>query len=208
MKILIADDDLLALRMIESLLGKWGYEIITVSDGNRAWEILQTEGHPYLVILDRLMPGMEGTEICRKFRRLPYSELTYIILLTSRGHKNDIVTGLDAGANDYITKPFDHEELRARVNVGRQMTELQLALANRVKQLEEAASHIKTLQSIILPICSYCKKIRDDKNYWQQLESYFAKYSHVRFSHGICPDCYEKHVIPELNKLDIAMRNM
>jgi len=202
MKILIADDDFLTRQMIESLFIKWGYEVVTAANGKEAWKILESDNRPGMAILDRIMPGMEGTDICREFRKLPNSELTYIILLTSKGNKADIVAGLDAGADDYITKPFNHEELRARVNVGRQMAELQSALTDRVKKLEEAVTHIKRLQNIILPICSYCKKIRDDKNYWRQLESYFAIYSDVRFSHGICPECYEKYVKPELDEME------
>jgi len=197
MKVLIADDDLLTKEMIEALLTKWGYSVLTVSDGNEAWEILQDEDAPRLAILDWMMPGLNGPEICRKVRKLPRSETTSLILLTSKGHKTDIVAGLEAGANDYIIKPFDYEELRIRVQIASQMVKLQTALADRVQELEEAMMHIKMLQGF-LPICSYCKKIRNDQNYWQQLETYFSTHSDVQFSHGICPDCYEKHVRPEI----------
>jgi len=200
MKILIADDDFLTRQMLQFLLQKWEYEVIVVNDGAQAWQILQTEDRPIVAILDRVMPGMEGTEICRKIRELPHAELIYVILLTCRGHKNDIVEGLESGANDYITKPFYYRELRARVEVGRKIIELQSALAERVKQLEEAMEHVKMLQNF-LPICSYCKKIRDDQNYWQQLEFYFATHADIKFSHGICPDCYEKYIKPEMDEL-------
>jgi len=200
MKILIADDDFLTRQMLQFLLEKWEYEVVVAADGAEAWKILQTEDRPRLAILDRVMPEMEGTEICRKIRELPHSEIIYIILLTCRGRKSDIVEGLEAGANDYITKPFDHRELRARIQVGIKMIELQSALSERVKQLEESMEHVKTLQNF-LPICCYCKKIRDDKNYWQQLEIYFSTHADVKFSHGICPDCYEKHVKPEIEEL-------
>ncbi len=200
MKILIADDDFLTRQMLQFLLEKWEYEVVVTDDGAQAWQMLQTESPPILAILDRIMPGMEGTEICQKARELPHSELIYIILLTCRGHKNDIVEGLEAGANDYITKPFDYRELRARIEVGRKIIELQSALDKRIKELEEAAAHVKMLQNF-LPICCYCKKIRDDQNYWQQLEFYFSTHADVKFSHGICPDCYEKYVKPEIEEL-------
>jgi DNA-binding response OmpR family regulator len=200
MKVLIADDDFLTRRMIESLLLKWGYEVVTATDGKEAWEVLNSKACPPIAILDWLMPGVEGAEVCRRFRALPHSEMTCLILLTSKGRKEDIVEGLEAGANDYIVKPFNHEELRVRVQIGRKMVELQTALAARVKELEEAMARIRTLEGF-LPICSYCKKIRTDKNYWQQLESYFAEHSDVRFSHGICPDCFDKYVKPELDEL-------
>jgi sigma-B regulation protein RsbU (phosphoserine phosphatase) len=131
---------------------------------------------------------------------MPSSTPPYLILLTAKGGREDLVTGLEAGANDYVTKPFNREELRARVQVGVRMVELQQSLADRVKALEEALARVKQLQGL-LPICSYCKKIRDDQNYWQQVESYIAEHSQAQFSHSICPDCYEKLVKPELDQL-------
>ena len=104
----------------------------------------------------------------------------------SKLEKDNVVIGLESGANDYIRKPFDQEELHARVRVGERVLELQFKLAKRVKELEDPLSQIKTLQGLI-PICSYCKKIRDDQNYWQQLESYISQHSQAVFSHGICP---------------------
>lgn len=199
MKVLVADDESMAKKMIESLLISWGYRAVTACDGNEAWDILQDEDAPRVAILDWMMPGLKGPEICQKVRKLPHSEMTSLILLTSKADKTDIVAGLKAGANDYITKPFDSEELRVRVQIASQMVRLQTALADRVKQLEEAMAHIKMLQGF-LPICSYCKKIRDDQNYWQQLEAYFSNHSDVQFSHGICPECYEKHVRPEIEE--------
>ncbi len=202
MKILVADDDFLTRQMIETLLVKWGYEVITTCDGNEAWKILADEKGPQFAILDWMMPEMEGSRDLPQGPpgTRPVPKMIFIILLTSKGRKEDIIEGLEAGANDYITKPFNHEELRVRVQNGRQMVELQSALAARVKELEQAMTHIKILQGF-LPICSYCKKIRNDQNYWQQLEIYLAAHSDVQFSHGICPDCYQKYVKPELEEL-------
>lgn len=151
------------------------------------------------MILDWMMPGLDGLEICHRIRARVPARPTHIILLTARGGRENVVQGLQAGAHDYITKPFDRDELRARVQVGVRVIELQQALAERVRQLEEALACVKQLQGL-LPICSYCKKIRNDRNYWQQVESYLSEHSDVQFSHGICPGCYETFVKPELEK--------
>jgi sigma-B regulation protein RsbU (phosphoserine phosphatase) len=158
---------------------------------------MQSENPPPLAILDWKMPGMDGVEICRKVRESLTLASTYIILLTGQRQKEEVVVGLESGANDYIRKPFDREELHARIRVGERVIEMQLALAKQVKELQEALSQIKTLQGLI-PICSYCKKIRNDQNYWQQLEFYISQHSQAVFSHGICPDCIEKIIKPEL----------
>jgi DNA-binding response OmpR family regulator len=112
----------------------------------------------------------------------------------------EIVEGIEAGADDYLTKPYDSDELRARVQVGARIVELQSTLAARVNELKAALEHVKQLQGI-LPICSYCKKIRDDQDYWQTVESYITDRSEAEFSHGICPACYETTVRPQLKSL-------
>ncbi|MDI7260911.1 MAG: response regulator transcription factor [Thermodesulfobacteriota bacterium] len=200
MKILIAEDEPVSRRIIQSLLVKWGYEVVVTHNGVEAWEAIQSEGAPLLVILDWMMPGMDGAEVCQKIRQSDRLKPIYIILLTAKDRKEDLVTGLQAGANDYITKPFDVRELHVRIQVGQRMLELQQALTCRVKELEVALSNVKQLQGL-LPICSYCKKIRNDGNYWEQVDKYIVEHSEVQFSHGICPDCYQKVVKPELEKL-------
>lgn len=200
MRILIAEDDVVSRRMLEATLQKWGYEVVAVADGLAASQALEGEDPPHLAILDWMMPDMDGIEVCRKVRELSRAPQTYLILLTARGSSEDVVRGLEAGANDYVTKPFDREELRARVQVGMRVVELQANLAERVLELEEALARVKQLQGL-LPICSYCKKIRDDRNYWRQVESYVSEHSEAVFSHGICPECYDKFVKPELEKL-------
>jgi sigma-B regulation protein RsbU (phosphoserine phosphatase) len=203
MRILIAEDDAVSRRRLEATLQKWGYEVLAVEDGLAAWEVLQSEMPPPLAILDWMMPGMDGIEVCRKVRERSPSRPLYIIVLTARGSREDVVAGLQAGGDDYVTKPFDREELHARVRVGLRVLQLQMNLADRVRELEEALARVKQLQGL-LPICSYCKKIRDDQNYWQQVEGYISEHSEAIFSHGICPDCFEKFVKPELNKLKSA----
>ncbi len=200
MRILVAEDEAVSRRTLEATLQKWGYEVLVVGDGTQATQLLEAENAPELAILDWMMPGMDGVEVCRKVRKTLRTHPTYIILLTARGGRADVVTGLEAGADDYITKPFDAEELRARVQVGGRVVQLQRSLANRVRELEVALTRVKQLQGL-LPICSYCKKIRNDGNYWQQVESYIAERSEAEFSHGICPDCFERFVKPELEKM-------
>jgi len=128
--------------------------------------------------------------VCRRIRSMETPFSPYLILLTAKGEKADIVRGLAAGANDYVTKPFDKDELRARVDVGVRMIQLQIRLADRIRELQEALAHVNQLKGII-PICAQCKKIRDDQNYWQRVEKYIAKNIDARFTHGLCPDCAE-----------------
>ncbi len=201
MKILIAEDDPVSRRVLEAVLRKWGHEVVVTSDGRTAFEMLQGPGSPQLAILDWMMPEMDGPEVCRRLRALAGSESTYILLLTAKGTKQDIVAGLQAGADDYLIKPFDQSELQARLQVGQRILSLQTRLSDRVIELEEALTNVKQLQGL-LPICSYCKKIRDDQNYWQKVEYYIADHSEIRFSHGICPDCMETVVKKELEEFN------
>ena len=200
MKILIAEDDVTSRRILEAILGKWNYEVIATSDGLEAWQALQTDNPPPIAIIDWMMPGMDGVEFCRRLRQAQTLTPTYVILLTSKRQQEDVVVGLQAGANDYIRKPFEREELRARIGVGERVIELQTALADRVKKLEEALIKIRTLQGL-LPICSYCKKIRNDQDYWEQIETYVTDHSQAEFTHGICPDCLEKHIKGQMEAL-------
>jgi response regulator RpfG family c-di-GMP phosphodiesterase len=144
-----------------------------------------------MAILDWMMPGMDGPTICQRARTMPSAHAAYLILLTARIDSVDIVAGLDAGANDYVTKPFQPAELRARLRVGARVLDLQSRLANRVRELEIALKQVKQLRGL-LPICMYCKKIRNDGDYWQQVEAYISDHTGAEFSHGICPDCYDK----------------
>ena len=133
MKILIAEDDAITLKILERKLGSWGYEVVSVTDGNAAWEKTHQDDAPQLLLLDWMMPSMDGIELCRKLKQQPKDTPTYIILLTARDQEDDIVAGLDAGADDYITKPFGNSELRSRVNVGRRIIALQNALLEKEK---------------------------------------------------------------------------
>jgi CheY-like chemotaxis protein len=202
MIVLVADDLDINRKLLRTLLAADGYEVIEASNGIDAFNILQTATGPMVGLIDWEMPEMEGIEVCRQARALQGTPPLYLILLTVRDSKRDIVAGLQGGANDYITKPFDKTELLARVSIGRQMVQLQQALTEHVAELKEALISVKQLAGL-LPICSYCKKIRDDQNYWQQVEAYVGKHSEAKFSHSICPQCYEDIVKPQMIQLGV-----
>jgi DNA-binding response OmpR family regulator len=190
MQILIAEDEPVSRRLLQKTLEQWGYEVVICEDGTSAWNALQAPDAPNVAVLDWMMPGMDGPEICRGVRESGAQRQPYLMLLTSRTRMQDVVAGLKAGADDYLTKPVDREELEARLSVATRVVQLQQRLADRVVELEEAISRVRQLQGL-LPICAYCKRIRDDQNYWNQVESYIAEHLDVRFSHGICPSCLE-----------------
>jgi CheY-like chemotaxis protein len=195
-RILIAEDDPTSRKLLERALEKWGHDVIVTENGRDALDRLLAADAPRLAILDWMMPDLDGTEVCRRLRAAELPETRYAILLTARRQKSDVIAGLEAGASDYVTKPFDLGELRARIEVGRRVVELEGALRARVRDLEEARGHIRELQGI-LPICSSCRKIRDDEGFWTQVEVYFHDHSDLEFSHGICPDCQDR-LYPEL----------
>jgi DNA-binding response OmpR family regulator len=186
---LVADDDRVTAEILSRTLKRWEFDVTVVGNGAAAWDDLRAATAPTLAILDWMMPEQDGPEVCRRVRcELPLANM-YLMLLTAREGRGDLVAGLDAGADDYITKPFEAEELRARVQVGVRVLTLQQSLAERVEELQAALSNVKQLRGL-LPICSYCKRIRGDDQYWQQLEGYIAEHSDAQFSHGICPTCY------------------
>jgi CheY-like chemotaxis protein len=192
MRILIADDDPVARVTLTELIRSWGCDLVAASDGLEAWRLLEAPDAPSLAVLDWMMPGLDGLEICRRVRQHRDRDApAYLILLTANRRQEDIVAGLNAGADDYVVKPFHPLELRARLNVGIRVVELQRALGAQVTELEHALSRVRQLQGL-LPICAYCKKIRDDRNYWTQVEAYVSRHADVQFSHGICPECYER----------------
>lgn len=197
MKILVAEDDLSSQIILKAAFADVDHDLVVIGDGRAACEIMLKPDAPKLAILDWMMPGMDGVDICRKIRAMKSIDPAYLIILTVRDRTEDIVEGLKAGANDYIVKPYNVEELQVRVGVGCRVVELQAAMAGQIRELQDAMAHIKTLRGL-LPICMYCKKVRNDKQYWQQVEGYIAEHTDAQCSHGICPDCYKKYYQPEL----------
>jgi len=199
-RVLIADDEATTRHLIQGTLGKWGFDVLAAEDGTEALHIMKGPNPPEIVLLDSVMTGVDRLEVCRRVRAALLDAPTYIILITARGGLENVVQGLEAGADDYVTKPFDPRELRARLHAGARVVQLQKALLERNHELEDALKRVKQLQGL-LPICSYCKKIRNDRNYWEQVDAYVASHSEAQFSHGVCPDCFEVHLRPQLERL-------
>ena len=189
MRTLIADDDRVTATILASVLRRWGLQVVLEHDGSSAWQYMMRE-RPPLVILDWMMPEIDGPELCRRIRSEPALAHAYVLMLTSRDTPGDRIAGLDAGADDYVVKPFDREELRARIQVGVRVARMQSELAERISELEQALANVRHLEGLI-PICSYCKRIRSDQDSWEQMESYVSAHSSATFSHGVCPTCLD-----------------
>jgi sigma-B regulation protein RsbU (phosphoserine phosphatase) len=200
MRVLIAEDDRATARLLAGLTESWGYEVATAKDGEAALEHFTGELTPQLVLLDWMLPGADGPEVCRRIRALRSDSAIYIILLTSKSARADVVAGLGAGADDYLVKPFDPEELRARLKAGGRIVDLQQRLTDQVRELESALANVRKLTGL-LPICAYCKSIRDDSNYWHRVEEYVGEHSDATFSHGICPKCLPKVTADMINEI-------
>jgi PleD family two-component response regulator len=200
MKILIADQEDQSRLAVQAFLVQQGHEVVVTSNAADTWKALQVDAPPAMVVLNWNLRGADVPEMCKKIRATTKLKSLFVILLVPQENYKSLLEGLAAGANDYVRMPFDIEELGARIFVGAQMLQLQSELAQRVVELEEALANVKQLQGL-LPICSYCKSIRDDQDYWHRVEHYIGDHSDARFSHGICPDCWKKIVEPELRKM-------
>ncbi|HWA26961.1 MAG TPA: response regulator transcription factor [Lacunisphaera sp.] len=185
MKLLIVEDDSIASAVLDASLRKLGHEIQLAGDGAVGWQLFQKA--PYrIVISDWLMPGLNGLELCRRIRS-GGGEYTYFILLSNMATGgSNLDQAMGAGVDDFLTKPVNEAELKARVHVAERI----LNYVMEVRQLQQ-----------IIPICGYCKKMRDDQNYWSQVEEYLAKHAGTSFSHGVCPDCYERVLVPQMRKI-------
>jgi len=175
LKILIAEDDATSRLVLEATLQRAGHEVVATENGRQAWDVWRNEFCPVL-ISDWQMPELDGLQLCQAIRQIGGTSYTYVILLTAHGGKASYLEAMDAGADDFLTKPPDAEEIVARLRV-----------AERVLGLRQ---HVKRMEGI-LSVCSYCRKIRDHSQ-WRQMESYVAKHSEAQFSHGICPECLAK----------------
>jgi CheY-like chemotaxis protein len=175
-RILMAEDDPVSAKVLEIALTKFGYEPIIVRDGAEAWEKFDQEP-VRLIVSDWMMPGLDGLDLCGKVRARAQTPYTYFILLTAN-HTSALNYELAsaAGVDDFLTKPLDREAIRMRLRVAERI----LKYTTQIRQLQE-----------MIPICVYCRKVRDEHDYWDRVESYIQKETGSRFSHGACPQCYE-----------------
>ena len=184
LKILVADDDPVAAKILQRALESFGHEVVLTASGVQAWEAFDREP-VRVVVSDWLMPGMDGLALCSKVRERPKTPYTYFILLTSRetGAEN-YTLATDAGVDDFLTKPLDRPTIQMRLRVADRI----LRYATEIRQLKD-----------LIPICAYCRKIRNDGNYWQMVETYISEQTGSNFTHGICPDC-SRELLAELDK--------
>jgi DNA-binding response OmpR family regulator len=186
MKILTVEDEPVSRAVLRHALARLGHEVVEAADGEEAWDLLQREPLR-LIVSDWMMPRVDGLELCRRIRGRPHEEYTYFILLTARNAtEENQIAAMEAGVDDFLAKPLRPHELFTRLHV-----------ADRIQRCTTRYHQLEGL----LPICSYCKKIRDDQNYWQQIEHYLAERAHAQFSHSICPDCYRQVALPQIEEL-------
>lgn len=177
MKVMIAEDDPVSCRILEKLLTNQSYTVTTCRDGKQAWELYQ-HGDFRLIISDWMMPEIDGLELVRRIREVNRTEYCYFIMLTALTGKTNFFAAMDAGIDDYLTKPLDAEEIKVRLRVARRILDMQ--------------SDIQILRGT-LPICAWCKRIRDDDRLWHSVEEYLASHTDTDFSHSICPQCEKLH---------------
>ncbi len=186
MKILAVEDDAVARRVLHKALTRLGHEVIEAADGEAALDVLARED-VRVIVSDWLMPRLDGLELCKAIRGRPTGDYVYFILLTGQSATiENQREAADAGVDDFLNKPLDFNELWMRLRVAERI----LAFATQVRTLEA-----------FIPMCSYCKKVRDDQNYWTQIESYINDRTGTDISHSVCPDCYQRVVVPELEQL-------
>lgn len=178
-KVLIAEDDLVSAKVLSTLLQRLGFEVATAQDGDEAWKLFDAEP-ARLIVSDWMMPGTDGLALCEKVRARRGIPYTYFILLTAnRTTPENYRLAADAGVDDFLTKPIDREALQMRLHVATRI----LKFTTEIRKLKE-----------LIPICVYCRKVRDEEDYWQQVETYVQQETGSRFSHGACPDCCEKEM--------------
>ncbi len=189
--ILIVDDNPSNIQILAGILSKEQYQITFATSGSQVFDLLKTV-KPDLILLDIIMPEKDGYAVCRELKKVEkYADIP-IIFLTAKNDPDDVVNGFEAGGVDYIVKPFQCPELLARVKTHVELKQTKDRLLDSIQKLEEALVQVKQLSGL-LPICSYCKNIRDDKGYWKNVEEFIEKNSSAQFSHSVCPACLKKH---------------
>ncbi len=188
MKILIAEDEYTTRLMVQVSLENWGYSVNSVADGKEAWNAFQKVETPDIAILDWEMPEVDGVELCKRIKNLQRANPVYVIILTGRDSQKDILQGFDAGADDYMTKPFNDDELRARVRVAERLVTIQSSLSQSVEELKLALDMVDTLQGSV-PVCNGCQKIEGENGDWYTLNESINERFDMRFTPELCPQC-------------------
>jgi phosphoserine phosphatase RsbU/P len=199
MRILVVNADPAAQPVLSGHLRGLGHEVVETDDGESAWALFTTSPIE-CVISDWRMRGLEGPELCRRIRGAADRAWSYVMLLTSRDDKGAFLEGIDAGADDCLSTPIDLDLLHARLHVANRVLALERSQRDQIDRLRTAIHEVDTLRGI-LPICMYCKRIKDGPDTWQAIEAYVASHSDARFSHGVCPACYVARVEPMLEEL-------
>jgi sigma-B regulation protein RsbU (phosphoserine phosphatase) len=182
--ILIADDDAVARLMLSRMLEHAGHRVLLAQDGLEAWNVFQAVACR-CVITDWMMPHLDGLTLCRRIRELPGRPYTYVMALTARGGLENYLAAMEAGLDDCLTKPFDPRELQAKLIVAQRI----LALHTELGQLQQ-----------LLSVCAYCKRVREGPSQWTALDQYVARRTRTQFSHGLCPECEERYLKPQLER--------
>ncbi len=195
MNVLLIEDDRFSRQSLGTMLEQIGYSVRSVGTGTDGMREFVRE-KPDLVIVDWLLPEIDGIELIRRIRAGESNDYTYIVMVTAKNRKEDMLVAMEAGVDDFLSKPFHREELKMRLRNGERILSLQRTLEGRIRELEEANLHVQTLQGF-LPICAYCKSVRNDSDFWEHIEHYIAERAEqLFFSHSICPTCYDTHVKP------------
>jgi sigma-B regulation protein RsbU (phosphoserine phosphatase) len=205
--ILLAEDHDATRESLQRLLESRGYIVTAVNDGAKATWKLITRDRPSIALIDWNLPSASGIDVCRAARRTKNASYVYLIMLTARVEEADVAEALEAGADDFLRKPYGPVELIARIRNGERTVRLERGLAARISELQEAAERINVLRRL-LPICMYCKKVRDDRDYWKAIDAYFQEHTGTLFSHGVCPHCAQKMreegIMPGFSKANTA----
>lgn len=187
MRILAIEDQPIAALQLLGVLKSLRHDVDQAADGVAAWRMLAEAGHR-VVVCDWQLPGMDGLELCRRIRARGGDYVYFILISSVKVTRERRAEALAAGVDDFLAKPVDPDELGMRLHVAERI----LGFTHQVKKLES-----------FLPICGYCKKVRNDKKYWLEIDAYYAQHQGTRFSHGICPECYDRVLVPQLEQLGI-----
>ena len=189
-RVLVVEDDERSRNGLVRLLQRDGYEVTVANDGQAAIDILLAPNSPQIALLDWEMPRLDGIHVCWAVRSIPSNPYTYIIMVTAKAEAADALAAFAAGVDDFLSKPMDSLQLLARLRCGERVLGLEKRCAERIAELNSTLEEVRKLRTL-LPICKYCKKVRDESGYWQGFDAYVREKTNTDFSHVICPDCME-----------------